>query len=181
MHVSSFQSFERNPEDMHDTSLMIKSYARTVTEETSRPDYLRNRLGIARTMDRLRQLMDRSDVPFEKRASFLWDRYRCVWKDMSMQNWKDMFRVTTLEEIVRFMIFADFEVTRPKTPGHTLSYQDSYNTEFGIQLLLQCFVTLSELYEEMRRHEKPCPNEFEFRYAQHDSCHINFRNKTVTA
>ena len=127
-------------------------------------------------MDRLREIMDRSDVPFEKRASFLWDRYRCVWKDMSMQNWKDMFRVTVLEEIVRFMILADFETTRLKTPGHTLSYQDSYDAELGVQLLLQCFVTLSELYEELRRHRQPCPNEFEFRSDKDDSRHITHRN-----
>lgn len=124
--------------------------------------YLRDRVGIAKTMDRLRTVMDKGEVPFETRASFIWDRYRAVWKDMSIQNWQDIFRVSVLEEIVRFMIFADFEIARNQTTSN-LNYQDAYNSELGIQLLLQCFVTLSELYQVLRDRCDPCPNEFEFR------------------
>ena len=141
---------------------MVKKYFRTVTETTKQPCYLRSRQGIAATMDRLRVLMDRDDVPFEKRASFIWDRYRAVWKDMSIQDWNDIFRVLVLEEIVRFLILADFEIAR-QDQSNALDYQDSYNAEFGIQLMLQCFVTLSDLYQVLREDGRPCPNEFEFR------------------
>ena len=39
-------------------------------------------------------------------------------------------------------------VTRLRTPRHTLSYQDSYDTKRRFRLL-HCFVTLSELCEEV--------------------------------
>lgn len=143
---------------------MMKKYFRTMTDQTRQMRYMRDRVGIAKSMDRLRVVMDRKDVPFETRASFIWDRYRAIWKDMSIQNWQDIFRVSVLEEIVRFMIFADFEVARQNAQTNSLQYQDVYNSELGIQLLLQCFVTLSDLYETLRKHGEPCPNEFEFRF-----------------
>lgn len=154
---------ERNPFNEEDNSFMIKKYYRSQTEETRQNSYLRNRVGIARSMDRLREVMNLEEVPFETRASFVWDRYRAIWKDMSIQDWQDMFRVCVLEEMVRFLIFADFKIALEESQSPDLTYQDAYDAELGIQLLLQCFVTLSELYQILRDRRQPCPNELEFR------------------
>lgn len=71
-----------------DTSLLIKRHYRIVDTSNNAPEYFRTRYGIARSMDRLRTIMDDETMSFPVRASFLQDRYRAIWKDMHVQNWK---------------------------------------------------------------------------------------------
>lgn len=70
-----------------------------------------------------------------------------------------------MEEVTRFVIFADFCIAVENAKSGHENHQHAYNSERRTELLVHCLGTLSDLYETMREQNLPCPNESEFRLA----------------
>ena len=66
----------------------MKRFYRIFDEYNNSPDFVRNKEGIAKSMDRLRVVMDMEGESVADRANYLWDRYRAIAKDMSVQHWR---------------------------------------------------------------------------------------------
>ena len=144
-------------------NLAVKRFARTITEEDRQPDRLRTRSALKKTMLHLLSLMDSKRATFEKVHRFLWDRYRAVRTDLSIQHIKDDFAVGCLEEMIRFHIIAEHELCEETA---TVTNPHGFNSHLNVEQLYKCLTSLFSLYDELAKSGKPCANEPEFRAFQ---------------
>ena len=140
--------------------LSVKRFARTITEEDRQPDRLRTRGALGRTMSHLLSLMDSKRTTFEKVHRFLWDRYRAIRTDMSIQHIKDSFAVGCLEQMIRFHIIAEHELCEETA---SVSNPHGFNSHLNVEQMYKCLTSLFVLYEDLAKQGEPCDNEPEFR------------------
>jgi hypothetical protein len=140
--------------------LSVKRFARTITEEDRQPDRLRTRNAIQRTMKHLLGLMDSTQTTFEKVHRFLWDRYRAIRTDLSIQHIKDEFAVACYEEMIRFHIIAEHELCEETA---TVNNPHGFNSHLNVEQMYKCLTSLFTLYDELAKAGRPCPHESEFR------------------
>merc|ERR1712157_42712 len=143
--------------------LAVKRFARTITEEDRQPDRLRTRDTLKRTMNHLLSLMDSKRTTLEKVHRFLWDRYRAIRTDLSIQDIKDTFAVRCYEEMIRFHIIAEHELCEETA---TVTNPHGFNSHLNVEQLYKCLTSLFSLYDELAKSGKPCANEPEFRAFQ---------------
>ena len=140
--------------------LAVKRFARTITEEDRTPDRLRTRGALARTMKHLLGLMDSKRTTFEKVHRFLWDRYRAIRTDLSIQHIKDKFAVQCYEEMIRFHIIAEHELCEETA---SVTNPHGFNSHLNVEQMYKCLTSLFSLYDELAKAGTPCANEPEFR------------------
>lgn len=96
--VAYFERPNQSEPDVTTRALAVKKFARKVTvkqrdediddSDMWGPSDVRTMPALQRTMVHLRELMDRSDMPFGVLHKFLWDRHRSVRQDLNVQHIK---------------------------------------------------------------------------------------------
>ncbi len=96
--VAYFERPDLSQPDVTNRQFAVKKFARKVTvkqtdEEVDDSDMwgpsdVRTMPALIMTMEHLRGLMDRDDVPFGVLHKFLWDRHRSVRQDLNVQHIK---------------------------------------------------------------------------------------------
>ena len=140
--------------------LTVKRFARTITEEDRQPDRLRTSGALKRTMNHLLSLMDSKRTTFEKVHRFLWDRYRAIRTDLSIQHMKDTFAIQCFEEMIRFHIIAEHELCEETA---TVNNPHGFNSHLNVEQMYKCLTSLFSLYDDLAEEGTSCPNEPEFR------------------
>ena len=140
--------------------LAVKRFARTITEEDRQPDRLRTRDTLKRTMNHLLSLMDSKRTTLEKVHRFLWDRFRAIRTDLSIQDIKDTFAVRCYEEMIRFHIIAEHELCEETA---TVNNPHGFNSHLNVEQMYKCLTSLFSLYDDLAKEGTSCPNEPEFR------------------
>ncbi|QDZ23268.1 SAC3 family protein [Chloropicon primus] len=140
--------------------LAVKRFARTITEEDRKPDRLRTKSALLKTMTHLSSLMDSKRTTFEKVHRFLWDRYRAIRTDLSIQHIKDDFAVQCYEQMIRFHIIAEHELCEETA---TVTNPHGFNSHLNVEQMYKCLTSLFTLYDDLAKAGQPCANEPEFR------------------
>lgn len=159
--MSDIQIFERvHPDNMNQTSahLAVKRFARTVDDP--HPSDFRTRGALERTMNYLRNLLDREDVRFGLVHKFLWDRYRSVRQDLYIQGITDQFAIRIFEEIVRFHVLCEHELCGE---DQSVTDMEGFNSHLNMEQMNKALISLNDMYEKAAEKGEQCPNEAEFR------------------
>jgi hypothetical protein len=159
--MSDIQLFERvDPVNASLTSpeLAVKRFARTVDDP--RPSEFRTRGALARTMAYLRTLLDRTDVRFGLIHKFLWDRYRSVRQDLYIQGIDDGFAIDIFEEIVRFHVLCEHELSGE---DQSVTNMEGFNSHLNLEQMNKALISLTDMYVKAAAAGRPAPNEAEFR------------------
>ena len=159
--MSDIQIFERlHPDNMNETSaeLAVKRFARTVDDP--HPSDFRTRGALERTMNYLRNLLDREDVRFGLVHKFLWDRYRSVRQDLYIQGITDQFAINIFEEIVRFHVLCEHELCGE---DQSVTDMEGFNSHLNMEQMNKALISLNDMYEKAAEKGEQCPNEPEFR------------------
>ena len=138
---------------------LVKRFARTVETD---PKMFRTRAAIAMTSRHLLFLLDHHPpgMSLKDVYRFLWDRYRGLRTDITVQHLQDEFSVTLYEQMVRFHIFAEYELCEEAASA---ADTEGYNSHLNIEQLQKCFASLFHQYDVLREKGRPQVNEAEFR------------------
>tara|TARA_B100000674_G_scaffold498515_1_gene537344 strand:+ start:436 stop:2964 length:2529 start_codon:yes stop_codon:yes gene_type:complete len=138
---------------------LVKRFARTVETD---PRMFRTRAAIATTSRHLLHLLDHHPpgMSLKDVYRFLWDRYRGLRTDITVQHLQDEFSVTLYEQMVRFHIFAEYELCEDAA---TATDTEGHNSHLNIEQLQKCFASLFHQYDVLREQGRPQVNEAEFR------------------
>lgn len=138
---------------------LVKRFARTVETD---PKMFRTRAAIAMTSRHLLFLMDHHPpgMSLKDVYRFLWDRYRGLRTDITVQHLQDEFSVALYEQMVRFHIFAEYELCEEAASAVDT---EGYNSHLNIEQLQKCFASLFHQYDVLREKGRPQVNEAEFR------------------
>jgi hypothetical protein len=138
---------------------LVKRFARTVETD---PKMFRTRAAIAATSRHLLHLLDHHPpgMSLKDVYRFLWDRYRGLRTDITVQHLQDEFSVTLYEQMVRFHIFAEYELCEAAA---TATDTEGHNSHLNIEQLQKCFASLFHQYDVLREKGRPQVNEAEFR------------------
>mmetsp|Transcript_6943 Transcript_6943/g.20274 ORF Transcript_6943/g.20274 Transcript_6943/m.20274 type:complete len:1432 (-) Transcript_6943:843-5138(-) len=152
--TQNIRLFERpDPRDSGRTSaqLAVKSFARTGIDEAG-PAAFRTRGALARTMDHLRGLMDRTDASFSVIHNFLFDRYRSVRQDLYVQGIEDQFACEIYEEIIRYHILCEHELCENEA---TVRDPEGFSSHLNVEQLNKSLISLLDMYKSAARRGEP--------------------------
>ena len=125
------------------------------------PERLRTKKGLQKTMIHLLKLMDSNATTFEKVHRFLWDRYRAVSQDLSIQVMKNAFAVECYEQMIRFHVIAEHELCEEAA---SVTNPHGFNSHLNVEQLYKCLTSLFSLYDDLAKCGENChANEPEFR------------------
>jgi hypothetical protein len=163
-------SFERVVrQDKHTTSqaLAVKRFTRTnarVPALVRTPAALN--ASIAHLLGILRQ-HGRTD--FKGCYRFVWDRFRAIRVDITMQALGGGATATMYEQMARFHILAANQLCED---AQSVSNPEGFNSHLNVEQLMKCLASLFRIYDDVARRrgqqpggmtEQECPNEPEFR------------------
>ncbi|KAL4433632.1 hypothetical protein ABPG75_000073 [Micractinium tetrahymenae] len=164
--LSDIQIFERpDPNNAALTSpeLAVKRFARTIDESNNAPEFFRTRGALARTMQYLRNLLDRQakqDARLGLIHKFLWDRYRSVRQDLYIQGMDDEFSVNIFEEVVRFHLLSEHELCEEEA---SITEMEGFNSHLNMEQMNKALISLNDMYNKLAAAGRPARNEAEFR------------------
>lgn len=152
--IHFFERVEAGDRSRTSKELAVKRFSRQVDNPPA--EDVRTRKALQRTMVHLRRLLlwaDMKGADASTRASrlatvhkFLWDRYRGVRSDLTVQGIRDGFAIHLLEEMVRFHIMAEHELC--EAGEAQIDDHEGFNRHLNVEQLNKCLITLNEFYSD---------------------------------
>lgn len=91
---------------------------------------------------------------------FLFDRFRSLRQDITLQGLQDDFAVAMYERMARFHVLASHELCHEQ---QTAANPDGFNAHLNIEQLQKCMASLFHMYDVLAARGLPQPREGEFR------------------
>uniref|UniRef100_A0A7S3XDA6 SAC3/GANP/THP3 conserved domain-containing protein n=1 Tax=Picocystis salinarum TaxID=88271 RepID=A0A7S3XDA6_9CHLO len=152
--IHFFERVEAGDRSRTSKELAVKRFSRQI--DNPPPSDVRTRKALQRTMVHLRRLLlwaDMDGADANTRVSrlatvhkFLWDRYRGVRSDLTVQGIRDGFAIQLLEEMVRFHIMAEHELC--EAAEAQIDDHEGFNRHLNVEQLNKCLITLNEFYTD---------------------------------
>jgi hypothetical protein len=159
-HDADLDPFERLDERRNATTplLAVKKFTRST--DNPHPSMFRTPAALAASMRHLLSILrDSGRADFKRCYTFLWDRFRAIRTDITVQRLRDPLAIWLYECMARFHILAAHALCHD---AQTAENPDGFNAHLNIEQLVKCLTTLFALYEHAAASGQPCASEPEF-------------------
>ncbi|EEB09276.1 nuclear export factor Sac3 [Schizosaccharomyces japonicus yFS275] len=152
---NNLEKWEINPKSGRvDKDLAVKAFHRPAAgNEQALPSDVRPPHILKKSLDYLIDEIVCGPYPLESTHFFVRDRTRSIRQDFTLQNSRGLEAIACHERIARYHILC----------LHQLCEQRNFSSQQEMEQLRKVLQSLCEFYDDMRKENKVCPNESEFR------------------
>ena len=140
-------------------ALAVKKFTRSTDNPV--PSLFRTPAALRASMTHLLGLLrTHGRADFKAAYRFLWDRFRAIRTDITVQRLCDPLAVWLYECMARFHILAAHALCED---AQSVANPDGFNAHLNIDQLTKCLTSLFSMYAQCAREGRPCATEAEFR------------------